>query len=106
MKNEKPKTYYNRSQTARILGSSSKTLIRWERTAGSLFVPCRPKSAFSSEPQYHRLQIEYMDRALADPDDLKRYEESWAVLRTSLGTITMREAEDLGLVRGTVKEGT
>ena len=93
-------TYYNRSQAARILGVNRRSLYRFEEISGlSLFAPCRRGGPLLQDPQYHARQVELIDQALADQDNLKRYDEVWQTIKKALGTITMNEAEDLGLIK-------
>jgi hypothetical protein len=110
----KVKTYYNRSETARILSVDRATLIRWQRDTRrvgatvyglTLFRPCRERSElWTGGEQYHRRQVELLDRVLADPDQRADLERAWRGIRNSLGPITIEEAEELELVHATNNE--
>jgi len=104
----KRRTYYSRKVAGAILGVSSRQMRRWELyatapdgpLAGSvLFVPCRPGCPWAKEPQYHAVQVELMDQALADPENLKEYEARWQTVRLALGPVTVNEALDMGIVK-------
>lgn len=105
----KTRTWYSRTDTARLLGVSLRQLNRWaSKAAGSdggalagctLFMPAMPASAWDSVVRYHRRQIELMIRALHEPERLQELEERWQTVCMDLGQYTIGLAEDLGLVK-------